>query len=62
MSYSKNVIYKSHRVKDLYCTTCEEFLSGDGSYIRPYKCNCGTYEYNYKTSQYEINEALERED
>ncbi len=27
------------------CPTCEEELRGDNSYMCPYQCKCGTWEY-----------------
>lgn len=43
----KEVIRKKRSVYDEYCTVCEEFLSGDGSIVRPWKCGCGEYTFDW---------------
>lgn len=38
--------YKRHSVPDLFHKGCGEFVSGNGSYVMPYKCSCGEWEYD----------------
>lgn len=47
MSFPKTVTYKSHKVRDLYCTVCNTFLGGDGSMMVPYHCDCGKYVFDW---------------
>jgi len=37
------------------CPKCEEGLRGNGSIISPYKCSCGTWEYDIEENEYKIN-------
>jgi hypothetical protein len=48
----KQVILKAHTVRDEYCTVCKEFLTGNGSMVSPWKCGCGTYEFDWRKSGY----------
>lgn len=43
----KEVVYKTRKVKAEYCTVCETFLSGNGSLILPWKCECGEYKFDW---------------
>ncbi len=46
--------YLDKKVYAKYCTNCKVFLLGDGSYIMPYQCNCGVYEYSPTDGKYKI--------
>lgn len=48
------LINKKHSVYDLYHEVCGQFLSGNGSYITPYKCDCGEWEYDTKTYDWRL--------
>lgn len=48
------VKYKAHSVRDPFCTLCNTFLSGDGSMVLPYKCECGTYEYDWHDNKLKL--------
>jgi len=37
-----------------HCSRCEEVLRGDGSYINPYQCSCGAWEYDLEKGEYKI--------
>lgn len=52
--YPTTIVYKSHTVKDKFCTICQEFLDGNGSLVHPYECNCGRYEYDWKEQAYKV--------
>lgn len=41
------VIYKSHTVRDEFCTVCQSFLLGNGSMVLPWRCACGEYEFDW---------------
>lgn len=43
----KEVVYKTRKVKDEYCTVCETFLTGNGSLVYPWKCERGTYDFDW---------------
>lgn len=45
----KEVVLKSRKVRDEFCTVCETFLTGNGSIVYPWKCECGTYECNWSS-------------
>lgn len=47
-------IYKTIKITAMHCSICEEPLSGDGSIVTPYTCQCGTWEYDYKIQEFKI--------
>lgn len=38
------MIYKRVKMMMPHCSQCGEQLLGDGSFILPYQCQCGTWE------------------
>lgn len=48
----KQVIFKSRKVQSEFCTICEEFLSGDGTIVRGWECECGNYEFSWSEGRY----------
>ena len=45
---------KYKKIKQLvpHCGVCGERLLGNGSYILPYKCKCGEWEYSISEEEY----------
>lgn len=46
--------YKKVKVAMPHCPRCGEQLRGNGSMVLPYRCDCGTWDYSYSLSSYEI--------
>lgn len=38
-----------------HCGDCAEVLSGNGSLILPYRCECGDWEYDSEKGEYSLN-------
>jgi len=36
--------YKKVKIRKPHCPVCKEMLTGNNSFIRPYKCKCGVWE------------------
>lgn len=46
--------YKTVKMRIAHCPKCEQPISGNGSGILPYFCNCGEYEFNQETGEYDL--------
>lgn len=38
--------YKKVLIPMPHCTICGEMLKGNNSYVNPWRCSCGEWEYN----------------
>lgn len=56
----KEIIYKRHQILDLYCPNCNKFLSGNGSVMSPYTCQCGEWERDWETLDYYLSKKNEK--
>ena len=53
------LILRAHIVSDYFHNECWSFLTGDGSFINPYKCTCGIWNYDAKENQYRLKRYTE---
>ena len=44
--------WKMSKIRMPHCPVCKERLSGNNSYIKPYKCNCGEWISDWLNSTY----------
>jgi tRNA(Ile2) C34 agmatinyltransferase TiaS len=45
-------VYKKIKVPIPHCSVCGERLKGEGSECSPYKCECGTWNYDWLRNEY----------
>lgn len=48
------VIYKKIKVAMPHCGDCGEGLLGNNSIMSPYRCKCGTWEYDYSAEEFKL--------
>lgn len=50
--------YKRIKKTVPYCKKCNREITGDGSMISPYRCNCGVYIYDNNRKDYILKKQL----
>jgi hypothetical protein len=48
------LIRRTRTVSDLFHKTCWSFLQGGGNMVDPYRCRCGTWEYDVEAVQWRL--------